>query len=120
MALTGATAGGCFARTPSKGRGAAGTPPAPSPAPLSQRGSASCCQMAVEGTQGICGRRLFLPKSLSHVSPAQKPSGTGEAAGEEAFPEEKGGRKDFPSLQWVSPTFLALQHPLRVWDLPQI
>lgn len=73
----------------------------------------------MEGTQGFCGRHLFLPKSLSCVSPAQKPPGTGEAAGEEAFPKEQGERKDFPSLQWVSPTLLALQHLLQVWDLPQ-
>lgn len=32
---------------------------------------------------------------------------------------ELGRRKDFPSLQWVSPTLLALQHLLQVWDLPQ-
>lgn len=62
---------------------------------------------------------MFLPKSLSRVSPAQKPPGTGKAAGEEAFPKEQRKRKDFPSLQWVSPTLLALQHLLQVWDLPQ-
>lgn len=73
----------------------------------------------MEGTQGFCGRCLFLPKSLSCVSPAQKPPGTGKAAREEAFPKEQGRRKDFPSLQWVSPTFLALQYPLQVWYLPQ-
>lgn len=33
MALASATARGCFAGTPSKGRGTAETPPAPSPAP---------------------------------------------------------------------------------------
>lgn len=73
----------------------------------------------MEGTRGICGRRLFLPRSLSRVSPMQKPPGTGK----EAFPEEKGGRKDFPlpgGARLVSPTLLALQHPLQVWDVPQI
>lgn len=73
----------------------------------------------MERTQSFCCRCLFLAKSLSRVSPAQKPPGTGKAAGEEAFPKEKGRRKDFPSLQWVSPTLLALQHLLQVWDLPQ-
>lgn len=100
-------------------RGAAGTPTAPSPAPPGQQVSASCWQRVMGGTQGFCGRHLFLPKSLSRVSPAQKPPGTGKAAGEEAFPMELERRKDFPFLQWVSPTLLALQHLLQVWDLPQ-
>ena len=100
MALAGAMAAGCFAGTPSKGRGSAGTPPAPSPAPPDQRGSASCCWRVMEGTWGICGRRLFLPRSLSQVFPVQKLPGTGQAVGEEAFLVEKGGRKDFPLPGW--------------------
>lgn len=82
--------------------------------------SQSSCRRVMEGTWGICGRRLFLPKSLSQVSAVQELLGTGEAAGEEDFPEGKGERKDFPFLWQASPMLSALQPLLRVWDLPQI
>lgn len=119
MALAGTTARGCFARTPSKGRGAAGTPSAPSPVPPGQQGSASCCQRVMGGTRGICGRHSS-PRASTMFLQHRNHQEHVRQQDRKLSQRKRGERKDFPSLQWVSPTLLALQHPLRVWNLPQI